>query len=73
MSFSIGCVMALQSAAELRHFGALQFVVNLVAISFTMELVALITALAVSGRTASEIAGKVGTMVVTEQTDALRS
>ena len=65
--------MALQSAAELRHFGALQFVVNLVAISFTMELGALITALAVSGRTASEIAGKVGTMVVTEQTDALRS
>jgi phospholipid/cholesterol/gamma-HCH transport system permease protein len=72
MSFCIGYVLALQSAAELRRFGALQFVVNLVAISFTRELGALITALAVSGRTASAIAAEVGTMVVTEEVDALR-
>ena len=72
MSFCIGYVLALQSAAELRRFGALQFVVNLVAISFTRELGALITALAVSGRTASAIAAEVGTMVVTEEIDALR-
>ena len=43
-----------------------------VAISFTRELGALITALAVSGRTASAIAAEVGTMVVTEEIDALR-
>jgi hypothetical protein len=51
MSFCIGYVLALQSAAELRRFGAVQFVVDLLAISFTRELGALITALAVSGRT----------------------
>ncbi len=72
MSFCIGYVLALQSAAELRRFGALQFVVDLLAISFTRELGALITALAVSGRTASAIAAEVGTMVVTEEIDALR-
>jgi ABC-type transporter Mla maintaining outer membrane lipid asymmetry permease subunit MlaE len=55
-----------------RRFGALQFVVNLVAISFTRELGALITALAVSRRTASAIAAEVGKMVVTEEIDALR-
>ena len=49
--FCIGFVLALQSAAELRRFGAVQFVVDLLAISFTRELGALITALAVSGRT----------------------
>jgi len=72
MSFCIGYVLALQSATELRRFGAVQFVVNLLAISFTRELGALITALAVSGRTASAIAAEVGTMVVTEEIDALR-
>ena len=72
MSFCIGYILALQGAAELRRFGALQFVVNLVAISFTRELGALITALAVSGRTASAIAAEVGTMAVTEEIDALR-
>ena len=72
MSFCIGYVLALQSATELRRFGAVQLVVNLLAISFTRELGALITALAVSGRTASAIAAEVGTMVVTEEIDALR-
>jgi phospholipid/cholesterol/gamma-HCH transport system permease protein len=72
MSFCIGYVLALQSAAELRRFSALHFVVDLVAITFTRELGALITALAVSGRTASAISAEVGTMVVTEEIDALR-
>ena len=71
MSFCIGYVLALQSAAELRRFSALQFVVNLVAVSFTRELGALITAIAVSGRTASAISAEVGTMAVTEEIDAL--
>jgi phospholipid/cholesterol/gamma-HCH transport system permease protein len=72
MSFCIGYVLALQSAAELRRFSAVQFVVDLVAITFTRELGALITALAVSGRTASAISAEVATMVVTEEIDALR-
>jgi phospholipid/cholesterol/gamma-HCH transport system permease protein len=72
MCFCVGYVIALQSAAELRRFSALQFVVDLVVISFTRELGALITAIAVSGRTASAISAEIGTMVVTEEIDALR-
>jgi phospholipid/cholesterol/gamma-HCH transport system permease protein len=63
MSFCTGFILALQSALELRRFGALQFVVELVAIGFTRELGPLITALAVSGRSASAISAEIGTMV----------
>jgi phospholipid/cholesterol/gamma-HCH transport system permease protein len=72
MSLCTGFILALQSASELRRFGALEFVVNLVAIGFTRELGPLITALSVSGRSASAIAAEIGTMVVTEEIDALR-
>ena len=72
MSLCTGFILALQSASELRRFGALQFVVDLVAIGFTRELGPLITALAVSGRSASAISAEIGTMVVTEEVDALR-
>jgi phospholipid/cholesterol/gamma-HCH transport system permease protein len=72
MSLCTGFILALQCASELRRFGALQFVVDLVVIGFTRELGPLITALAVSGRSASAISAEIGTMVVTEEVDALR-
>jgi len=72
MSLCTGFILALQGAAELRKFGALEYVVDLVAIAFTRELGPLITALAVSGRSASAISAEIGTMVVTEEIDALR-
>jgi phospholipid/cholesterol/gamma-HCH transport system permease protein len=71
MSLCTGFILALQSASELQRFGALQFVVNLVAVGFTRELGPLITAIAVSGRSASAISAEIGTMVVTEEIDAL--
>ena len=73
MSLCLGYVLALQSASELRRFHAVEFVVDLVAVAFTRELGALITAIAVSGRSASAISAEVGTMVVTEEIDALRA
>jgi len=72
MSLCTGFILALQSASELRRFGALEYVVDLVAVGFTRELGPLITAIAVSGRSASAISAEVGTMVVTEEVDALR-
>ena len=72
MSLCSGFILALQGASELRRFGAMEFVVDLVAISFTRELGPLITALSVSGRSASAISAEIGTMVVTEEIDALR-
>jgi phospholipid/cholesterol/gamma-HCH transport system permease protein len=73
MSLCTGFILAMQCASELRRFGALQFVVDLVAIGFTRELGPLITAIAVSGRSASAISAEIGTMVVTEEIDALRT
>jgi phospholipid/cholesterol/gamma-HCH transport system permease protein len=73
MSLCSGFILALLSASELRRFGALQFVVDLVAVGFTRELGPLITAIAVSGRSASAISAEIGTMVVTEEVDALRA
>lgn len=72
MSLCTGFILALQSASELRRYGALEFVVDLVAIGFTRELGPLITALSVSGRSASAISAEIGTMVVTEEIDAIR-
>jgi phospholipid/cholesterol/gamma-HCH transport system permease protein len=72
MSFCVGFVASLQAAAELRRFGATRNVVYFIAVGFTRELGALVTAVAVSGRSASAIAAEVGTMVVTEEVDALR-
>src|SRR6185436_13052374 len=72
MSFCLGFVAALQAAAELRRYGATRYVVEFTAIAFTRELGALITAVAVSGRSASAIAAEVSTMVVGQEVDALR-
>lgn len=72
MALCTGFILALQGASELRRFGALELVVDLVAIGFTRELGPLITALSVSGRSASAISAEIGTMVVTEEIDALR-
>ncbi len=72
MSLCTGFILALQSASELRRFGALRFVIDLVAVGFTRELGPLITAMAVSGRSASAISAEIGPMVVTEEVDALQ-
>ncbi len=67
-----GFILAMQGASELRRFGAVQFVTDLVAIGFARELGPLITAIAVSGRSGSAFAAEIGTMKVTEEIDALK-
>ena len=68
-----GLILALQGGAELRKFGALQFVVNLVGVTMTRELGPLMTAIVVIGRSGSAFSAEIGTMVVTEEIDALRA
>ncbi len=72
MAVSTGFILAMQGASELRRFGALHYVIDLVAIGFTRELGPLLTAIAVSGRSGSAFAAEIGTMKVTEEIDALR-
>ena len=73
ISFLIGFILALQSAAQLRQFGAAIYVADLIAISMTREMGPLVTAIVFAGRSGSAIAAELATMVVTEETDALRS
>ncbi len=73
MAVCAGFILAMQGASELRRFGATQFVVDLVTIGFTRELGPLLTAIAVSGRSGSAFSAEIGSMVVTEEIDALRT
>ena len=68
-----GAIMAFQGGSELRRFGAMQFIVNLVGTSMTRELGPLMTAIVVIGRSGSSFSAEIGTMVVTEEVDALRT
>jgi len=73
ITFFIGLILALQSAYELRKFGALNYVASAVAASMTRELGPLITAILVIGRSGSAFAAELGTMKVTEEIDALET
>jgi len=73
MSILLGIVLALNGAQQLRQFGAQIFVANLVGISMTREMGPLITAIIVSGRSGSAIAAEIGTMVISEEIDAMRT
>lgn len=72
MAICAGFILAMQGASELRRFGALHYVIDLVAVGFTRELGPLLTAVAVSGRSGSAFSAEIGTMRVTEEIDALR-
>ena len=68
-----GSILAIQAASELSQFGAMQLVIDIVVIAFTRELGPLLTAIVVSGRSGSAFSAEIGTMVVTEEIDALRT
>ena len=73
MAVCAGFILAMKGASELRRFGAMEFVVDLVTIGFTRELGPLLTAIAVSGRSGSAFSAEIGSMVITEEMDALRT
>jgi phospholipid/cholesterol/gamma-HCH transport system permease protein len=73
MALCSGFILAMQGASELRRFGAMSLVVDLVSIGFTRELGPLLAAIAVSGRSGSAFSAEIGSMIVTEEIDALRT
>jgi phospholipid/cholesterol/gamma-HCH transport system permease protein len=70
---STGGVLALQSAATLSAFGATAVTGQFVSKTMIMELGPVLTGVMVSGRNASSMASELGSMVVTEQIDAMRA
>ncbi len=73
ISFLIGFILALQSSAQLRQFGASIYVADLIAISMTREMGPIMTAIVLAGRSGSSFTSEIANMVVTEETDALQS
>ena len=70
---STGGVLALQSAATLSAFGATAITGQFVSLTMIRELGPVLTGIMVSGRNASSMASELGSMVVTEQIDAMRA
>ena len=73
ISLLVGLVVALQSAYQLRQFGANIYVANLIAVSMTREMGPLMTAIILAGRSGAAIAAEIATMMVTEEVAALRT
>jgi phospholipid/cholesterol/gamma-HCH transport system permease protein len=73
MSFLIGVVIAYQGGVQLKLYGANILVADLVGITLLRELAPLLTAIIIAGRSGSAYTAQIGTMVVTEEVDALRT
>jgi len=71
--FCFGLILAFQGGSELRKLGALELVVPLVAIGITREAGPLITAITVSGRSASAFSAEIGAMVITDEISVLKT
>src|ERR1700693_4073602 len=71
--FFTGAVLALQASNTLERFGSLSLVGQLVSTSMVRELGPVLTSLMVAGRNSSGMASELGSMVVTEQIDAMRA
>jgi phospholipid/cholesterol/gamma-HCH transport system permease protein len=71
ISLLLGMIMAFVGGVTLRTFGATIYVADLVAIATVRELGAIMTAIIMAGRTGSAYAAELGTMRVSQETDAL--
>ncbi|HXK49714.1 MAG TPA: ABC transporter permease [Clostridiales bacterium] len=72
LSFLIGLVLSLQSAAQLKQFGANIYLVDLIVIGMILEMGPILTSVIIAGRTGSAIAAEISTMKITEELDALK-
>lgn len=71
LSFLTGMTMGFQGAVQLQRFGAGVFVADMIGMSMVRELVPLMTAVILTGRTGAAIAAELGTMRVRSEIDAL--
>jgi phospholipid/cholesterol/gamma-HCH transport system permease protein len=71
LSMTIGVMLGIQFIAALSEFGAQSQVVIASAKSITREFGALITGIVVAGRSGSAFAARLGSMVVSQEVDAL--
>ena len=73
VSFFIGMIIALQMAYLMVQLSAEIYIPNVIALSLTRELAPVLSALIVAGRVGAGITAEIGSMVVSEQVDALKA
>jgi phospholipid/cholesterol/gamma-HCH transport system permease protein len=71
--FFTGAVLTLQTSKTLSTFGAIGFTGSLVSVSLVRELGPVLASLMVAGRVGSGMASELGSMIVTEQVNAMRA
>jgi phospholipid/cholesterol/gamma-HCH transport system permease protein len=71
--FFIGAVMVLQTGSQFIRFGQTARTGDVVSLALVRELGPTLTGIFVAGRCASGIASELGSMLVTEQVDAMRA
>ena len=73
LGFLTGLIMAYVGLIQLRQVGATVYVANLVSLAMTREMGALMTGVIACGRTSTAFASQLGSMNVSQETDALRA
>lgn len=73
VSFLVGTILAYMGAVQLQQFGAQIYIADLVALSVVREMGAIMTGIAVAGRSGAAFAAQLGTMKVNEEIDALET
>jgi phospholipid/cholesterol/gamma-HCH transport system permease protein len=73
VAFFVGMIIALQMAYLMVQLSAEIYIPNVIALSLTRELAPVLTALIVAGRVGAGITAEIGSMVVTEQVQALKA
>ncbi len=71
--FFTGAILTLQTSTTLAEFGATTTTGQLVSISMVTQLGPVLSGLMVSGRNSAGIASEIGSMLVTDQIDAMRA
>src|SRR4051794_40450128 len=71
--FCIGAILALQMAPILRDYGAIDRVADIIGVAMVRELGPLVSAIVLTGFAGASIAAEVGTMVVSEEVEALEA
>ncbi len=73
LAFLIGVVLAYQMGLQLQAYGANSFIAYLSGMAIFREFAPLITAIIVAGRTSSAFTAQIGSMMVNEEVDALKT
>ena len=71
--FCIGAILSLQMAPILRGYGAINRVADIISIAVFRELGPLVSAIVLTGFAGASIAAEIGTMVVSEEIEALEA